>query len=122
MGIVIVDQKITRSALLALVPKVPFADAPGEIVKSVVDIERGIMAVGGDLHAEMKELLIAKGSVAKDLWGVRIHFWGTLEESLEFVSQINYRPSDGNASLHIRDVFVCGTIRRVMERLIDWSA
>lgn len=122
MGIVIVEKKITKKGLLTLAPDVPTSDDSGKMVKAVVDISRCVMAVGGDVHAEMKELLVKEGSLAQDLWGVRIHFWDTLEASLEFVSQINYRPADGNSSLHIRDVFLCGTIRRVMQRLIDWSS
>lgn len=122
MGIAVVGQKISRSALWAMTPEAAAFDPSGRMVKAVVDVTRGVMAVGGDLHVEMKERLIKEGSAAEDLWGVRIYFWATLEESIEYVSQINYRPARNNASWHIRDVFLCGTIRRVMERLIDWSS
>jgi hypothetical protein len=117
MGIVIVSTRITRSALLALAPAVPF-----KTVKVVVDVARHVMAAGGDLHMEMRDLLVKEGSAPRDLWGVRVHGEDTLEASLEFVSQINDRPSDGNSSLRIHDVFLCGSIRRVMEQLIDWSS
>lgn len=34
----------------------------GDLVKAVVDVERGLMAIGGDLHADGEALLIGDGS------------------------------------------------------------
>jgi hypothetical protein len=45
----------------------------GDYVKAVVDIERRVMAVGGDLHSDEEELLLDDGSRQQDLWGVNLH-------------------------------------------------
>jgi len=41
----------------------------GDMVKYVVDLERGVAAVGGDLHADAEALLLEDGSRHDDLWG-----------------------------------------------------
>ena len=41
----------------------------GDMVKAVVDIERGIVAVDGELHADEEALLMEGGSRQNDLWG-----------------------------------------------------
>ncbi|MDP3785268.1 MAG: DUF5674 family protein, partial [bacterium] len=42
----------------------------GDVVKAVVDIEQGIMAVGGELHADEEVLLMEKEeSKRENTWG-----------------------------------------------------
>ena len=38
-------------------------------VKFVVDLEKGIMTVGGERHVQGEELLLQNGSEQKNLWG-----------------------------------------------------
>ena len=61
----IVREPIARSELLEIA-KNQF----GTLVKAVVDIEREIMAIGGDLHADEEALLLEDGSEQENLWGV----------------------------------------------------
>ena len=42
----------------------------GDFVKAVVDVEKKIMAVGGELHADEEALLIKNGSEQTNLWGL----------------------------------------------------
>ena len=42
----------------------------GNLVKAVVDVERGIMAVGGEMHADEEALLLSEGSLQSSLWGI----------------------------------------------------
>ncbi len=44
----------------------------GDMVKGVVDIEKRIMAIGGDLHADEEAYLLERGSVQENLWGVNL--------------------------------------------------
>ena len=44
-----------------------------EMMKYVVDIERRLVALGGELHADAEELLIAHGSRKGDLWGANYY-------------------------------------------------
>ena len=45
----------------------------GDFVKAVVDVERCIMAVDGELHADEEALLLRHGSSQADLWGINIY-------------------------------------------------
>ena len=63
-GIVIVDRRIEPADLRRLVV-LYFKD----MVKLVVDIRRGVVAVGGELHADAEQLLLEQGSAQANLWG-----------------------------------------------------
>jgi len=79
------------------------AERFGDLVKAVIDLERGIMIVDAELHADQEAELLAGGSQQRDLWG--INFYPELPESdwLEFDSMINIRPSFGNRSRGVDD-------------------
>ena len=79
------------------------AERFGDLVKAVIDLERRIMIVDADLHADQEAELLAGGSRQQDLWG--INFYPDLPESdwLEFDSMINLRPSSGNRSRGVDD-------------------
>lgn len=40
----------------------------GDLVKAVVDVERGLMAIGGELHSDEEALLLEDGSNQLNLW------------------------------------------------------
>jgi len=89
------------------------------MVKAVVDIERGLMAVGGELHADEEAALIDDGSHQADLWGINI-YPGTAEpEWIEFDSMINVRPSQGNRSRDVENESTRAAIRVVVSRLVS---
>jgi len=43
------------------------------MVKAVVDVERRIMAIGGELHADANAVLLEYGSRPQDLWAINIY-------------------------------------------------
>ena len=87
-------------------------------VKAVVDIQKGIMAVGGEWHRYAAETLIKQGSAEDDLWGINLHPDKESEEFVEFNSMINIRPSQGNASRNVESAEVRQHIMSVVERLM----
>lgn len=90
----------------------------GNLVKAVVDIERGIMAVDGELHADEEALLLEHGSEQRHLWGINIYPGLPKGERIEFDSMINIRPSQGNRSRGVDDPVVRDIIIRVVDGLI----
>jgi len=44
----------------------------GDMIKAVVDIERGVMAIGGEMHADEEAVLLDDGSREVDLWGINL--------------------------------------------------
>jgi hypothetical protein len=41
----------------------------GDMVKAVVDVEKGVMAVGAELHADEEAFLLERNSRQENLWG-----------------------------------------------------
>jgi hypothetical protein len=90
----------------------------GEFVKAVVDIRRGIMAVGGELHADEEAVLLQDGAGQSDLWGINLFPDLPMPGFIEFDSMINVRPSQGNRSRAVEDPDVRRQIEIVVERLV----
>ena len=90
----------------------------GDWVKAVVDVSRGIMAVGGDLHADDEGVLLADGSLQRDLWGINLHPAVDGADWIEFDSMINIRPREGNRSRGVDDQRTRARVRSVVESLI----
>jgi hypothetical protein len=111
--IVIVERRIDPADLGRLV-KAWFED----MVKYVVDVRRGVAAVGGELHADAEGLLLASGSRQEDLWGANYFPGRGRDRSIEYVSLINIRPSRGNRSMEIEDPGVRDRVRDITFALI----
>ena len=71
----------------------------GNMVKAVVDIERGILIVDSELHVDQEQLLLEQGSNQKNLWGINLYpqKFGS-DGFIEFDSMINIRPRQQNMS------------------------
>lgn len=93
-------------------------DGFGDMVKIVVDIERGCATVGGELHADGEQVLLERGSAPDALWGVNYYPGRGADQCLEFTALINIRPARGNSGMEIADPAVRERIRAVAHRLI----
>jgi hypothetical protein len=113
MEIKIIKEKISKEEL-----RKTAQDSFEGMVKAVVDIEKEIIALGGELHADANELLIKQGSSQKDLWGINIYPDESKEDYIEFNSLINIRPSLGNRSIEIQDLDIKEKIREIINKLI----
>jgi len=91
----------------------------GNLVKAVVDIDKGIMAVDGELHADEEALLIENGSAQKNLWGINIYPELSGDDFIEFDSMINLRPSQGNRSRGVDDAEIRKDIVRIVTNLLQ---
>jgi hypothetical protein len=91
----------------------------GEFVKAVVDIGRGVMAVGGELHADEEAALLDDGSAQADLWGINLYPGAyPAEEWIEFDSMINVRPRQSNQTRGVEDAARRQEIRATVDRLV----
>jgi len=90
----------------------------GDLVKAVVDVNREIMAVDGELHADEEALLLEHGSQQHHLWGINIYPDLPDEGFIEFDSVINIRPSQGNRSRGVEDSETRAAIVRIVAALI----
>ncbi|PIU07638.1 MAG: hypothetical protein COZ85_01535 [Candidatus Moranbacteria bacterium CG_4_8_14_3_um_filter_34_16] len=90
----------------------------GNLVKAVVDIEKRIMAIDADLHADEEALLLENGSAQKDLWGINFYPELEGEDFVEFDSMINLRPAQGNCSRGIDDEKIRKKILEIINKLV----
>ena len=90
----------------------------GNLVKAVVDIEKGIMALDAELHADQEALLLEEGSSQENLWGLNIYPDLPNEQRVEFDSLINLRPSFGNRSRGVDNPEIQRKIIEIVNRLI----
>lgn len=91
----------------------------GTLVKAVVDVEAGIMAVDAELHSDPEALLLENGSAQRDLWGINLYPDVEGEDWIEFDSMINLRPRSGNRSRGVDDPAVRDRIRDIVTRLVQ---
>lgn len=92
----------------------------GDMIKVVVDVEQGIMAIGGELHSDEEAVLLDQGSSQRNLWGINLYPEKSAEEWIEFDSMINVRPSGGNRSRYVESREVREAVTKIVNRLVEW--
>jgi len=113
MDITLVNKPISRQLL-----RDAAAELFGDMVKAVVDVEKEIMAIGGELHADEEALLLNAGSRQPDLWGINLYPDKELPEMIEFDSLINIRPGQNNRSRDIENPLIREKILKIMRKLV----
>jgi len=91
----------------------------GNVTKAVVDVERGIMTVDGELQADEEALLLQDGSRQDCLWGINICPEMQGSDRIEFDSIINLRPPRGNLSPSVEDEAVRKRILSIVGELMQ---
>ncbi len=110
MEIRVFNSPISKEELLALAKS-----GYGGMVKGVIDINKRLLALGGELHSDCEQVLLDRGSKQADLWGFNIYPGKTREEYLEYTSLINIRPRQGNMDRDIKDL----NLRRQIKSIVD---
>jgi len=110
--ILVLDQRIAPADLARLLR--PF----GDMVKYVADVERGLIALGGELHADAEQVLLEQGSRQADLWGANYYPGRGREGCIEFTSLINIQPERGNPGMEIADPGIRERIRALTFALV----
>ena len=90
----------------------------GDLIKAVVDVEKELMAIGGELHADEEVLLLEQGSKQENLWGINLRIDKAKDEFIEFDSMINIRPSQNNRSRGVESLDIQREIRNIVSKLI----
>ncbi|UVT17943.1 MAG: hypothetical protein H8K04_10355 [Nitrospira sp.] len=91
----------------------------GDMVKAVVDVEQGIMAIGGELHSDEEAMLLEQGSLQRNLWGINLYPERPPSEWIEFDSMINVRPSGGNRSRYVERAEIRDAVTAIVNRLVQ---
>ena len=76
----------------------------GDMVKAVVDIDEGLLALDAELHSDLERLLLDNGSKQSALWGINLYPENAgIENFIEFDSLINIRPAQNNRSRYVEN-------------------
>lgn len=110
----IVAQKISIAELSAMAEEMY-----GNLVKAVVDIEKEVMAIDAELHADEEKLLLEQGSKQENLWGINLYPGLKGEDFLEFDSMINLRPAQSNPSRGVDNEETRNKVREVVNKLME---
>ena len=90
----------------------------GDMIKCVADVDKGLLAIDADLHADLERLLLENGSQQTSLWGFNLYPDETGEDFIEYDSLINIRSWQGNPSRDVLDQEVRGKIANIVDKFI----
>lgn len=85
-------------------------DFGGDYIKVVVDVEKGVLAGGGERHVDAEQILLGEGSLQENLWGGGID---PKTKTTDYNSMINLRPSKNPS----RDI-LSEEIREKFDRIV----
>ncbi len=89
------------------------------MIKGVVDVEKGILGIDAEMHADIEQVLLNNGSKQEDLWGINLYPDGFDEDGIvEFDSMINVRPRQNNRSRDVEDPEIRRKIRGIVEKWV----
>ena len=88
----------------------------GSYIKLAVDVQRGIAAGGGELHADCEKVLLEDGSQQSDIWGAD---WVPDSETVGFEALINIRPRQDNPSMTILDPALRKEVEAIARSLLE---
>jgi hypothetical protein len=85
-------------------------------IKLAIDVERNVLAGGGEYHADCEEVLLEDGSRQENIWGAD---WYPESRRVEFGALINIRPQQGNRGMEIEDPKLREEIEIIVRRLLE---
>ena len=91
-------------------------EALGDYIKVAVDVDRGILAGGGEYHADCEEVLLEDGSAQEQVWGAD---WYPDSRSVVFGALINIRPRQGNMGMELQDIRLREQVEAVVRHLLE---
>jgi hypothetical protein len=110
MKIHIIRERATRKEIQEMLEELE------TYIKLAVDVERNILAGGGEYHADCEEVLLEDGSRQEDIWGAD---WYPETREVIFVALINIRPRQGNRGMGIEDPKLREKIEAIVRHLLE---
>ncbi len=110
----VIENPITRAELKKIAE-----ERFGDLVKAAVDIEKGIMVLGGELHIDEALKLVEQfQSKGKDIWGINLYPEKTGDDMIEFDSMINLKPDLGNRTRGVDSLEIREKIKNIVHKLV----
>jgi len=92
----------------------------GNLVKGVIDVEKEILVIDAEMHADEEKFLLENGLKQKNLWGINLYpeKFGS-DDFVEFDSMINLRPSQNNRSRGVDNEKIRAKIIKIVNSKIE---
>ena len=110
---IILERPISRAEL-----KEYAANTFGDMIKCVADVDKGLLAIDADLHADLERMLLENGSEQTSLWGFNLYPDEMADDFIEYDSLINIRSWQGNPSRDVLDKDVREKIASIVNNYI----
>jgi hypothetical protein len=85
-------------------------------IKLAVDVERKIVAGGGEWHADCEQLLLDQGCRQENIWGAD---WYPDQKLVGFESLINIRPRQNNRTSLIQSIELQKQIEQIIRSIFE---
>ena len=87
-----------------------------DYIKIVVDIEKNIMAVGGEFHIDCEEVLLEQRSKSENLYGggYRVN-----TKEIEYMAMSNYKPILNKLTYEIADPIIRDKIYKLTKEFLE---
>lgn len=92
--IIVLDRKITPEEFENAKEVYP------DYIKTVVDTEKSVMAVGGEFHIDCEEALISQGSKLENLYGGG---YRVSTKEVEYIAMSNFKPVLNKITYEVMD-------------------
>jgi hypothetical protein len=87
-----------------------------DYIKTVVDVENNILAVGGEYHIDCEEVLIQQGSKLENLYGGG---YRVSTKDVEYMAMSNYKPSLNRTTYEVTDPKIREIIYNLTKEYLD---
>ena len=108
--------RIVRERLKEEEIKILAEETFGDMIKVVVDLNRGILVAGGALHSDGEELLLEDGSKQENLWGANYFPAKDPGRKIEYTSLINQYHLSNKDGQTIKDSEVRDQVKAIVAR------
>lgn len=114
MEVKIIKNSISKKEIIDIAKK-----QFGDLVKAVVDVEQGIIAIGGEMHADEEVALMEQENSKREYtWGINLYPEKKGEELIEFDSIINIKPFCNNRSRDVENPETREKIKIIINKLV----
>lgn len=91
----------------------------GQLVKAVIDVDKGTIAIGGELHVDMEGILISEhGATRSNTWGINLYPDKIGDDFIEFDSMVNLKPAHNNRTRNVEDSKIQKKIKEIVKKMI----
>ncbi|MBU1016830.1 MAG: DUF5674 family protein [Patescibacteria group bacterium] len=87
-----------------------------DYIKTVMDAEQNILAVGGEYHIDCEEELIKSGSKQENLYGGGFR---VSSKEVEYMAMSNYKPALGKITYEIMDANIRKKLKGLTKKYLE---